>query len=159
MSVHGSATRGSKSLQHPKVATVTASQALKLSCSMNRYLNFRHFCGPGSCRDQWDGWRLTRFILLLEKKSWARSGNKPIANTNSTEGGKSRVTKVVLRAGESQESLLKRFRKRVTRDRILSTLKKKRHFVPKSEERRIAHRKAIRRERKRQRRAEQRYRR
>jgi len=91
------------------------------------------------------------------EKSWARSGNRSVANTNSTKGGKSRVTRVVLRAGESQESLLKRFRKGVTRDRILSTLKRKRYFLPKSEERRIAQRKAIRRERKRQRRAEQRY--
>jgi small subunit ribosomal protein S21 len=59
------------------------------------------------------------------------------------------VTTVVLRSGESPESLLKRFRKRVARDRILSTVKKKRFFVPKSQQRRIAQRKAMRRERKR----------
>ena len=60
------------------------------------------------------------------------------------------MTKVVLRSGESPESLLKRFRKRVTRDRILSDAKKKRWFVSKSEQRRMALRKAKRRERKRQ---------
>ena len=59
------------------------------------------------------------------------------------------MTKVVLQPGESPESLLKRFRKRVTRDRILSDAKKKRWFVSRSEERRIALRKAKRRERKR----------
>ena len=59
------------------------------------------------------------------------------------------LTRVVLRRGESQESLLRRFRKRVTRDRILSDAKKKRFFVSKSEQKRIAHRKAMRHERKR----------
>ena len=60
------------------------------------------------------------------------------------------MTKVWLRSGESQESLLKRFRKKVIRDRVLSDMKKKRFFVSKSDQRRIAQRKAIRRERKRQ---------
>lgn len=60
------------------------------------------------------------------------------------------MTEVVLRPGESQESLLRRFRKSVTRDRILSDVKKKRFFVSKSEQKRIARRKAVRRERKRQ---------
>jgi small subunit ribosomal protein S21 len=59
------------------------------------------------------------------------------------------LTKVVLRPGESQESLLRRFRKRVTRDRVLSDAKRKRFFVSKSEQKRIAMRKAKRRERKR----------
>ena len=54
-----------------------------------------------------------------------------------------------MRSGESAESLLKRFRKQVTQDGILSTVRKKRFFVSKSEQRRIAHRKAIRRERRR----------
>jgi small subunit ribosomal protein S21 len=69
------------------------------------------------------------------------------------------VTTVVLKPGESPESLLKRFRKQVTRDRILSDVKKKRFFVSKSEKRRRARLKAIRRERQRQRRDERRYRR
>ena len=59
------------------------------------------------------------------------------------------MTKVVMRSGESPEGLLKRFRKEVTQDGILSTVRKKRFFVSKSEQRRIARRKAIRRERRR----------
>jgi small subunit ribosomal protein S21 len=58
---------------------------------------------------------------------------------------------VKLRPGESQESLLKRFRKKVTRSRILSDVRKKRWFVPKSEQRRIAKRKGIRKAKRRQR--------
>ena len=60
------------------------------------------------------------------------------------------MTKVRSRDGESPESLLRRFRKQVTQDGILSTVKKKRFFVSKSELRRMARRKAVRRERKRQ---------
>ena len=60
------------------------------------------------------------------------------------------LTQVILEPGESQESLLRRFRKKVTRERILSDVKKKRFFVKGSEERRRAHRKAVRRERQRQ---------
>lgn len=59
------------------------------------------------------------------------------------------MTRVVLRQGESPESLLRRFRKKVTQDRILSDAKRKRYFVSKSEQRRVALRKARRRERKR----------
>ena len=69
------------------------------------------------------------------------------------------MTNVVLRSGESPESLLKRFRKRVAKDRILSDAKKKRYFVSKSERRRIALRKAKRRERKRRWRQQRRQRR
>jgi small subunit ribosomal protein S21 len=60
------------------------------------------------------------------------------------------MAKVFLRQGESPESLLRRFRKAVTRDRVLSDAKKKRYFVSKSEQRRMAKRKALRRERRRQ---------
>ena len=60
------------------------------------------------------------------------------------------MTKVVLRSGESQENLLKRFRKVVIRDKVLSDIKKKRFFLSNSEKRRLALRKAKRRERKRQ---------
>ena len=60
------------------------------------------------------------------------------------------MTKVVLRSGESQEALLRRFRKTVIRDKILSDVKKKRFFVSNSQKRRLALRKAQRRERKRQ---------
>jgi small subunit ribosomal protein S21 len=57
-----------------------------------------------------------------------------------------KLTTVVLRPGESQEQLLKRFRKEVQKARILTTVKKKRYFVSNSEARRIAERKAERRE-------------
>lgn len=62
------------------------------------------------------------------------------------------MTQVVRRPGESFESLLKRFRKKVAKSRILSEARKHRYFVSDSEKRRIARRKAIRRERRRQRR-------
>jgi small subunit ribosomal protein S21 len=51
---------------------------------------------------------------------------------------------VELRAGESQESLLKRFRKEIVKTRILSTYRKKRWYVSKSEQRRLAKQRAIR---------------
>ena len=57
---------------------------------------------------------------------------------------------VVLRDGESQESLLRRFRKTVTRSGVLRDARRKRYFVSKSEQRRIAKRKALRRHRRRQ---------
>jgi small subunit ribosomal protein S21 len=62
------------------------------------------------------------------------------------------MTQVVRRPGESLENLLKRFRKKVVKSRILSEARKHRYFVSDSEKRRIARRRAIRRERKRQRR-------
>jgi small subunit ribosomal protein S21 len=67
------------------------------------------------------------------------------------------LASVVLEPGESQESLLRRFRKQVVKDRILSDVKKKRFFVSKSEKRRRARLKAMRRERQRRRRAQRRY--
>ena len=51
---------------------------------------------------------------------------------------------VSLRSGEGQESLLKRFRKEIIKARILSTYRKKRWFVSKGEQRRIAKQRAIR---------------
>lgn len=51
---------------------------------------------------------------------------------------------VDLRDGESQESLLKRFRKEIVKTRVLSTYRKKRWFVSKSEQRRLAKQRAIR---------------
>ena len=62
------------------------------------------------------------------------------------------MASVVLKPGESQESLLRRFRKKMMKSGIMSTVKRKRHFVSKSEQRRIAKRKALRRERRRMRR-------
>jgi small subunit ribosomal protein S21 len=54
------------------------------------------------------------------------------------------MANVELRPGESQEQLLKRFRKEVTRSRVLSTARKKRWFTSPSEVRRIQKQKAIR---------------
>jgi small subunit ribosomal protein S21 len=61
------------------------------------------------------------------------------------------VTVVKLRPNESQDQMLKRFRKKVTKSGILSTVRRKRWFVSKSELRRIQRKKAIRRLRRRQR--------
>ena len=58
---------------------------------------------------------------------------------------------VVLRPNESQDSLLRRFRKKVAKSGILSTVRRKRWFVSKSELRRIQKKKAIRRLKRRQR--------
>ena len=52
---------------------------------------------------------------------------------------------VNLRNGESQDSLLKRFRKKVVKSGVLSTIRNKRWFISKSEQRRMAKKKAIRR--------------
>ena len=52
---------------------------------------------------------------------------------------------VILRGGESQDSLLKRFRKKVVKSGVLSTVRRKRWYVSKSEQRRMERKKAIRR--------------
>ena len=57
------------------------------------------------------------------------------------------LARVVLRPNESQEQLLRRFRKQVVKDGVLSTLRKKRWFISKSEQRRIDKKKAVRRAR------------
>ena len=69
---------------------------------------------------------------------------------STIKGGEYCVTRVAYREGDTFESMLKRFRAKVAKARIMSDVKKKRRFVPKSERRRMARRKAIRRERKRQ---------
>jgi len=57
---------------------------------------------------------------------------------------------VILRANESQDSLLKRFRKKVVKTGVLSTVRRKRWFISKSELRRVEKKKAIRRIKRRQ---------
>jgi ribosomal protein S21 len=57
------------------------------------------------------------------------------------------VAAVDLRDGESPEHLITRFRQAVQRDGILREIKQRRHFIPKSERRRIARAKAARRRR------------
>lgn len=64
---------------------------------------------------------------------------------------------VQARPNESQDSLLRRFRKEVVRSGVMTTLRKKRWYVSKSEERRRAKKKAIRKARQRERRQAQRY--
>jgi small subunit ribosomal protein S21 len=59
------------------------------------------------------------------------------------------VLSVTLQPGESQEQLLRRFRKQVAKSGILSTVRRKRWHVSKSELRRIQRKKAIRRARRR----------
>ena len=54
---------------------------------------------------------------------------------------------VELRSNESQEQLLRRFRKEVAKSKVLSDLRRRRWHVSKSEERRIEKKKAIRRAR------------
>ncbi|MBN2390602.1 MAG: 30S ribosomal protein S21 [Anaerolineae bacterium] len=63
------------------------------------------------------------------------------------------MTYVVRGENESFDSLLKRFRKKVNRDRIKTELRKRRYFVTKGERDRIAERKGAQRARRRQRRA------
>jgi len=60
------------------------------------------------------------------------------------------MASVTLRSGESQQNLLRRFRKKVMKAGILRDARKKRYFVSKSVQRRLAKRKALRRERRRQ---------
>jgi small subunit ribosomal protein S21 len=55
------------------------------------------------------------------------------------------LVKVELRNGESQQQLLRRFKKVVSRSGIKSAVRKKRWFVSKNEQRRLAKKKAIRR--------------
>jgi len=64
------------------------------------------------------------------------------------------VTTVRIRPEESFDKLLKRFRNKVQREKILSTVRRKRFFVSKSELRRKQKMKAIRKARRRRRKNE-----
>ncbi|NIN67464.1 MAG: 30S ribosomal protein S21 [Anaerolineae bacterium] len=66
---------------------------------------------------------------------------------------------VSLRAGESQEQLLKRWRKEVAKSGVLKAARKKRWFISKSEKRRLAKARAIRKARRKRNRANSRRRR
>jgi small subunit ribosomal protein S21 len=61
------------------------------------------------------------------------------------------LTRVVLRDGESQQQLLRRFRKKIIRSGVMSEVRKRRWFVSRSEQRRMDEKKAIRRIKKRER--------
>lgn len=52
---------------------------------------------------------------------------------------------VVIRPDEGQDSLLRRFRKKVVKGGVLSAIRFKRWYIPKSEERRMEKKKASRR--------------
>lgn len=58
-----------------------------------------------------------------------------------------RLPKVELRENESQEQLLRRFKKAVVKSSVLSDVRRKRWFVSKSELKRIEKKKATRRAR------------
>jgi small subunit ribosomal protein S21 len=64
--------------------------------------------------------------------------------------GGEQVATVVLRPNESQDSLLRRFRKKVVKSGVLSTIRRKRWFVSKSENRRVERKKSMRRMKRRQ---------
>lgn len=66
------------------------------------------------------------------------------------------MAQVTLKQGESQENLLKRFRKEVMKERILSEARRKRWYISPSEMRRIQKQRAIRRARRRMRQRESR---
>ena len=55
------------------------------------------------------------------------------------------MTGVTLRSNESQDNLLRRFRKKIIKSGILSSIRDKRWFISKSEQRRMDKKKAIRR--------------
>ena len=55
------------------------------------------------------------------------------------------MTSVILRPNESQEQLMRRFRKKIVRSGILSTVSKKRWIISRSEERRMEAKKSARR--------------
>ena len=52
---------------------------------------------------------------------------------------------VKLKKGESQQALIRRFRKKVIRSKILGEVRKRRWFISKAEQRRTDKKKAIRR--------------
>jgi small subunit ribosomal protein S21 len=60
------------------------------------------------------------------------------------------LAQVIRRPGESDQQLLKRFRKKVAQSRILSTVRRKRWYMSKSEQRRLNKKKSIRRARRRE---------
>ncbi len=60
------------------------------------------------------------------------------------------MTFVIIRPNESQDQLLKRFRKKIVKSGVLSVVRRKRWFISKSELRRVEKKKAIRRIKRRQ---------
>jgi small subunit ribosomal protein S21 len=82
---------------------------------------------------------------------WSGRGFLLVFGTLFPDGEEvSSVAIVVLRSNESQDQLLKRFRKKVVKSGILSTVRRKRWYVSKSELRRMEKKKAARRVKRRQ---------
>jgi len=82
------------------------------------------------------------FLCLARVVDWQTFDNGKEVNL---------LASVTLREGESQEALLKRFRKSVMNERILSEVRRKRWYISPSEKRRIQRQRAIRRARRKQR--------
>ena len=82
-------------------------------------------------------------LFLDAQERWIEKGRQ--------KKGDKDMVKVELQSDESQEQLLRRFRKKVSRSRLMSEVRRKRWFVPKSELRRLAEKKAVRRARRRRR--------
>ena len=73
----------------------------------------------------------------------------PMDSNEYTFNGGYVLTKVKLRDGESQDKLMRRFRKAVIRGKVLGEVRKRRWFISKSEQKRMDKKKAIRRYKKR----------
>jgi len=101
-------------------------------------------------------WRRAWFVLALDNEPWPVFFCLP-DNYNSG-GDEIRMTYVTSRPGESTESLIKRFRRKVIGDRVMSEVRRRRYFVTKGEQARIDKRKGIRKARQHQRRLAQRQR-
>ena len=67
------------------------------------------------------------------------------------------MVRVEKRSGENEAQMFRRFRKRIMRSQLLSTVRKKRWFISKGEQRRIDQKKGIQRAQKRLRRTNNRY--
>lgn len=91
---------------------------------------------------------MTSWDLVFLTKSFYFPCKEYLISAKNMNGGLV-LPRVVLREGESQQQLLRRFRKVVTRSSVLSEVRKRRWFISKNEQRRIAEKKAIRRQRKR----------
>ena len=70
-------------------------------------------------------------------------------NEKSFMYGGNNLARVKLRTGESQDKLLRRFRKAVIRSGVLGEVRKRRWYISKNEKRRMDRKKAIRRIKKR----------
>lgn len=71
-------------------------------------------------------------------------GSDETARRLTKRGGEKWQMSVQLKSGESQDDLLRRFRKQVANSGILGELRKRRWFVSKGEKRRMERKRAIR---------------